>query len=142
MTVFSRSVVGPAGSGKTRLIFSMLVFRTFRPSFKKTFYFYKENQPLFKEMAKKLNIEFVPCLDFSMTKKLENCLLVFDDSCEEIYQEKKFVKFALAGRHKKFIAFSRNIIYIIRVSDRVPLTSIQRTSFCPSHHTTYNKLIT
>ena len=52
-------------------------------------------------MAEKLNIEFVPCLDFEMIKKLENCLLVFDDSCEEIYQEKEFVKIAVAGRHKK-----------------------------------------
>ena len=52
-------------------------------------------------MAKKQNIEFVPCLDFSMINKLEDCLLVFDDSCEEIYQEKEFVKLAVAGRHKK-----------------------------------------
>ena len=50
------SVVGPGGSGKTRLFFSMLASKTFRPSFKKTFYFYKEYQPLFNEMAKKLNI--------------------------------------------------------------------------------------
>ena len=36
-----------------------------------------------------------------MIKKLEDRLLVFDDSCEEIYQEKEFVKLAVAGRHKK-----------------------------------------
>ena len=95
------SVVGPGGSGKTRLIFSMLASRTFRPSFKKTFDFYKEYQPLFNEMAKKLNIEFVPCLDFSVIKKLEDCVLVFDDSCEQIYQEKEFVKLAVARRRKK-----------------------------------------
>ena len=52
-------------------------------------------------MAKKLNIDFVPSLDFSMIKKLYDCLLVFDDSCEEIYQKKEFVKLAVAGRHKK-----------------------------------------
>ena len=95
------SVVGPGGSGKTRLIFSMLAFKTFRPSFNKTFCFYEESQPLFNEMAKKLNIESVACLNFSMIKKLEDCLLVFDDSCEKIYQEKEFVKLAVAGRHKK-----------------------------------------
>lgn len=95
------SVVGPGGSGKTRLIFSMLASKTFHPSFKKTFYFYKEYQPLFKEMAEKLKIEFIPCLDFTMIKQLQDCLLVFDDSCEEIYQEKEFVKLAVAGRHKK-----------------------------------------
>ena len=36
-----------------------------------------------------------------MIKNLENCLLVFDDSCEEIYQEQAFVKLAVAGRHRK-----------------------------------------
>ena len=96
------SLVGPGGSGKTRLIFAMIASpTTFYPKLQKTYYFYKEYQPLFKEMAGKLNIEFVPCLDFEMIKKLENCLLVFDDSCEEIYQEKEFVKIAVAGRHKK-----------------------------------------
>ena len=96
------SLVGPGGSGKTRLIFSMLASpTTFSPNIVKTYYFYKEYQPLFKEMASKLNIEFIPCLDFEMIKKLEKCLLVFDDSCEEIYQEKEFVKIAVAGRHKK-----------------------------------------
>ena len=59
-------------------------------------FFLRRHQPLFIEMAKKLNIEFVPCLNFNVIKKLD-CLLVFDDSCEEIYQEKEFVKFAGAG---------------------------------------------
>ena len=95
------AVVGPGGSGKTRLIFSMLASQTFHPGFSKVFYFYKEYQPLFSEMEKNLNIEFVPCLDFDMIKNLEDCLLIFDDSCEEIYQEKEFVKLAVAGRHKK-----------------------------------------
>ena len=94
------SVVGPGGSGKTRLIFSMLASETFHPKFEKTYYFYKEYQPLFKEMSEKLDIEFVSCLNFQMIKQLENCLLVFDDSCEEIYQEKEFVKLAVAGRHR------------------------------------------
>ena len=61
------SLVGPAGSGKTRLVFAM----------------------------------FVPCLDFEMIKKLENCLVVFDDSCEKIYQEKEVDKIVVAGRYKK-----------------------------------------
>ena len=79
----------------------MLASKTFRPSCKKTFYFYKEYQPLLNEVAQKLNIEFAPCLNFSMIKQLEDYLLVFDDSCKEIYQEKEFVKLAVAGRQKK-----------------------------------------
>ena len=73
------SVVGPGGSGKTRLISSMLASETFHPAFAKSYCFYKEYQPLFTEMAQKLNIEFVPCLEFEMIKDLKNCLLVFDD---------------------------------------------------------------
>ena len=92
------SVVGPGGSWKTRLIFSMLASETFHPKFEKTYYFYKEYQPLFKEISEKLDFEFVSCLNIQMIKQLENCLHVFDDSCEEIYQEKEFVKLAVAGR--------------------------------------------
>ena len=51
-------------------------------------------------MAKKLNTEIVPCLDFVMIKKLENFLLVFDDSCKKILR-KKIVKIAVAGTYKK-----------------------------------------
>ena len=39
-------------------------------------------------MSEKLDIEFIPCIDFEMINKLLDCLLVFDDSCEEICQEK------------------------------------------------------
>ena len=93
-------------------------------------------------MAKKQNIEFVPCLDFSMIKKLEGCLLVFDDSSEEIYQAKKFVKLAVAERHKNVhcIFMKHNLFH--QVGGRVPLTSIQLTSFHSRHHAIYNKLIT
>ena len=91
---------GRAVCGMAKQVFSMLVFITFRPGFSKTFYYYEEYQFLFDRMPKKLKIEFVPCFNFSMTKKLEECLLVSDDSCKETYQEKKFVKFAVAGRHK------------------------------------------
>ena len=49
------SLVGPGGSGKTRLIFAMRASPiTFYPPITKTYYFYKEYQPLFKEMSKSL----------------------------------------------------------------------------------------
>ena len=37
----------------------------------------------------------------------ENCLLIFDDSCEEIFIDKEFVKLATAGQHKNI-----NDIYV------------------------------
>ena len=47
------------------------------------------------------DMEFLMCLKFETLKNLEVCLLVFDDSCEEVYKEKEFVKHAVSGRHKK-----------------------------------------
>ena len=76
-------------------------------------------------MAKKLNIKFVPCLDITMIKKLEDYLLVFDDSCEEIYQEKEFVKLAVAGRPKKvhFIFVKRNLFLQSKWSRTIDLNT-------------------
>ena len=81
------------------------------PPIEKTFYVYKEYQSLFQELSDRLNIEFIPCLDFKMIKNLESCSLVFDDACEEIYQKQASVKLAVAGRHKKlhFIFVKQNL---------------------------------
>ena len=50
------------------------------------------------------NIEFVQGVDFELIQNLPNngtkYLLIFDDSCKEIYSSKEFVKIANAGRHK------------------------------------------
>ena len=39
--------------------------------------------------------------------QLKNCLLVFDDSCEEIFNDKEFSKLATAGRHRNI-----SVIYV------------------------------
>ena len=70
------SVVGPSGSGKTRLMFSMLTSQTFYPRFQKIYYFYREFQQIFKEVEKRMNIEFISSINFDL-------LMIFDDSCEE-----------------------------------------------------------
>ena len=65
-----------------------------------TLYFYTEKCNKYGVIFKKYaNLEFL--------NNLENCLLIIDDSCEEIYNDKEFVKLATAGRHKKI-----NVIYI------------------------------
>ena len=83
-------MVGPSGSRKTQLVFSIFPPpTTFYPPIVKTYYFSKDYQPLFKQMSENIDIEFVPYLDFEKIKKLHKCLHAVDDSCEELYQEKK-----------------------------------------------------
>ena len=67
------SVVGPSESGNPRLIFSMLTSKTFNPRFQKSYYFYREFQQIFKEVEKRMNIEFISCLDFDLIKTLQEC---------------------------------------------------------------------
>ena len=102
------SVVGPSGSGKTELMFHMLQGNSFYPRFQKIYYFYKEFQPLFREKQGSLaRIEFIKHSGLEITKNLSNCLLIFDDSCEEIFNDKEFVKIATSGRHRKL-----HVIYV------------------------------
>ena len=60
-----------------------------------------------------------------MIKKLENFLLVFHDSCEEIYQKKELVKIAVAGRHEKisFIFFEQNVFHQSKWSRTIDLNT-------------------
>ena len=55
----------------------------------------------------KLNIEFKQFSGFELVSELENCLLVFDDSCEENFNDKEFSKLATAGRHRNI-----SVIYV------------------------------
>ena len=118
------SVVGPSSSGKTQLIFKMLASpTTFKPTLGNIYFFRKEYHSLFKEIQDKIkDIELLPCSKFQMIKNTKNCLLVFDDSCEEIYQ-KKFVKLAVSGRHKKvnYIFVKHN--FFIRASGHAQFIS-------------------
>ena len=52
-------------------------------------------------------IEFLKYSGFDITKNLSHCLLIYDDSCEEIFDDKEFVKVATSGRHRKL-----HVIYI------------------------------
>ena len=100
------SIVGPSGCGKSHLIFDMLRSRTFFLDFDKVLYFFKHSQPLFEQMSREFPmLEFIGSLDFDLIDNLPdngtNYLLVFDDSCQEIYKSQKFIDLATAGRHKK-----------------------------------------
>ena len=101
------AVSGPSCCGKTELIFKMLLQNTFSPKFQSIFYFYQHEQPKFESLERKLNIQFKKFTSFEIISELEDCLLVFDDSCEEIFNDKEFSKLATAGRHKNI-----SVIYV------------------------------
>ena len=46
-------------------------------------------------------IESLKNSGIDITKNLSHCLLIYDDSCEEIFNDKEFVKIATSGRHRK-----------------------------------------
>ena len=52
-------------------------------------------------------IEFLKYSGFDITKNLLHCLITYDDSCEEIFNDKEFVKIATSGRHCKL-----HVIYV------------------------------
>ena len=60
-----------------------------------------------------------------MIKNLENCSLVFDNSFEEIYQEQAFVKFAVAGKHRKLhcIFVKHNLFHQSKWSHTIELNT-------------------
>ena len=65
-------------------------------------FFYKDTQPILRDElnARRNQKEFVKFDGFDRLRNIENFLLVFDESCEEIYNDKEFVKLATTGRHK------------------------------------------
>ena len=54
-----------------------------------------------------MNIQFKKFTRFEVVSELEDCLLVFEGSCEEIFKDKEFSKLATAGRHKNI-----SVIYV------------------------------
>lgn len=119
------AIVGPSGCGKSQLIHEMLKGQTFYPKYEKIYFFYRESQPLYTKMMEELNIEFVPCINFDLIETLENCLLVFDDSCEEIYEDRRFLKIAISGRHKKLhvIFIKHNLFHQSKHSRTIDLNT-------------------
>ena len=101
------AVCGPSGCGKTELIFQILLRNTFYPKFKSIYYFYQHEQRKFSSIERNLNIFFTKFSGFAFISQLENCLLVFDNFREEIFNDKEFYKLATAGRHRNI-----SVIYV------------------------------
>ena len=122
------SIVGPSGSGKTELMFHMLQVNSFYPRFEKISYFYKKFQPLFRENQGSIaRIDLIKYSGLELTTNLSKCLLIFDDSCEEIFNYKEFVKIATSGRHRKVrvIYVKHNLFHQSKWSRTVDLNTAQ-----------------
>ena len=104
---FFMAVCGPSCCGKTEPMFQMFLRNTFYPNFSSIYYFYQHEQPKFSTIEPKVNIFFTKFSGFEFISQLENCLLVFDNSCEETFNDKEFSKLATAGRHRNI-----TVIYI------------------------------
>ena len=89
------AVCGPSCCRKTELIFKMLLQNAFSPKFESTFYFYQHDQPKFQFIERKINIQFKKFSSFEQISELDDRFLVFDDSCEEICNDKDFSKLAV-----------------------------------------------
>ena len=99
------SLVGPSETGKPQLIYKWLKIGKFQPKFDKFKFFYQHSQPLYDVMQKEIeSLEFVRGVNFEFIDSLKNngtkYLLIFDDSCEEIFNSKAFVDIATAVRHR------------------------------------------
>ena len=99
------AVVGPSGCGKTELIFKLLSGNTFYRKFNKIIFSYKEMQQIYIKMEKTLGVTFKKYATLEFLNKLAMCLLIIDDSCEKIYNDKELLKLATAGRHKTSMLF-------------------------------------
>ena len=87
------SVSGPSRSGKTDLFYQMLLKGTFNPSYNKIFYFYLHDQPKYRSFVShnKFDIEFIKLFSFEIVNNLRDCMIVFDDTCKEIFNNKNFL---------------------------------------------------
>ena len=56
-------------------------------------------------------IEFLKYSGFDITKNLSHCLLIYDDSCQEIFNDKEFVKIATSGRHEKLHIYVKHNLF-------------------------------
>ena len=122
------SIVGPCGSGKTRLVSDMLInqSRIFKPAFQKIIYLYQHYQKHFDSLlidciAEKHTIEFHQGLNWEAIEKCEaqkmRTLVVIDDLYQQACEDDNFLNLVIAGRH-------RNIHLIVNVVRRSNANSI------------------
>ena len=135
------SLAGPAETGKSQLIYNWLKIGTFQPKFDKILLFYQHSQPVYDVMQKKIeNVEFVRGVNFEYIDSIKNngtkYLLIFDDSCEEIWNSEAFVDIATAGRHRGLstIYIKHNLFHQSKLGRDVELRNTHIVLFKSPHN--------
>ena len=98
-------MVGPSETRKSQLIHHWLKIRTFQPEFDTIYYFHQHSWPLYEVMEKHIErFAFFQGVNYqnvdSVKNNGSNYLLIFDNSCEKIWNSISFVDTANAGRHR------------------------------------------
>ena len=113
------AVVGPSGCGKTELIFKMLIGNTFYPKFNNIIFLYREMQQIYIKMEKTLGVTFKKYANLEFLNSLANCLLIIDDSCEEIITMTNLLNWPLQGVTKTLMLFISSTTFTNRASGLV-----------------------
>ena len=92
------AVVGQSGCDKTKLIFRIIAGNKFYPKFKYIIFLYHEMRTTYSQIDQHSNIVFQKFTNLEFLKYIENILLIFADSCEDIFNDKEFVKLATDTR--------------------------------------------
>ena len=131
------SAVGPAGSGKTRLIGRMIgnQEKIFSPSFDKIIYLYKHHQQHYDTISmdceiKHVDIECGHEFEWNNLQKAgsqkNRILLVLEGLFDESAQSKEFLALVFAGRH-------RNVQLMVLLHNLVQQTKNSKTIDRTSH---------
>ena len=97
-------MVGPSETGISQRIYNWLKIGNFQPEVVKIYFFCQRSQPFYDVMQKEIeSLEFVHGVIFDFINSFKNngtkCLLIFEDSFEDICIAKASVDIATAGRH-------------------------------------------
>ena len=98
---------GPSGSGKTDVIFKCFseVHSIHRITIYFVFMFTINPNTVPFVSHNKFYIKFIKLSSFEIVNNLRDCMIVFDDTCEEFFNEKDFFKLPTAGKFKNFHVF-------------------------------------
>ena len=134
--------MGPAGSGKTRLIGRMSVSqeKIFSPSFDRIIYFYKHYQQnygtiLMDCQSKHVEIEVIQGSEWNFSQKAESqkkrILLLLDDLFDEAAQSEDFLALVVAGRHRNvhLMVLRHNLFQQTKKSKTIDLNVTQIVLF-------------